>query len=382
MNNAGTLYWFEVRKLVCRRVTLIVLSVMLLLTAAITGGEYLIGKETVNHAGEAIIGRRMDDTLLTEMRDALEISSTVDGEGNLLLTSVNIKDPVYDQLFNFLIRLTGNKSKAYVLTGEKLETIFNGVVEDAMEKQQLTAQEKDYWTARRQGKETLPPYGTEAGWGNILVMLYLVNFFSLLAIGTTLSGAFAEEYQLGTDALILSTRNGSKRLCPVKLAAGLTVGMGEMALILGLYTAIQFAIYGGGDGETSVQFFYGPSGLDMSARRAVLLCVGILLLTGMFYSTFVLCLSQLFRNSAIPTALSVLLLILSMFNVPEKYRLLSQLAAYFPATFPGSWSFTDYRLMTLPGIRLNYLQMQPIVVVLAAMLLSVVLCRSYSNRQK
>ena len=113
--------------------------------------------------------------------------------------------------------------------------------------------------------------------------------------------------------------------------------------------------------------------------EAFLICVGIMLIISLFYSVFAMLISQVFRNSTAPIAIMAVLLICSMLNLPGSYRLIAQIASYLPATFPGSWTFTDYRLLSLFGLRLNILQVLPLLYSLLIITLAVVTGVNFSR---
>lgn len=381
MNNFGTIYRYELKKILCRRMTVLTLAVMFLLTLGLNAAEYIVGRRLVTDADNVLVGRVIDDALLGEMRSALAVTTATGENGETVIMSAELTDDTYRHLWSYLKLIGGNESKAYNMTEEKLAKIFNGVIDDALKNERLTEDETAYWKARRASLTIPPRYGREGGWGDSLVNLYMTNFLVLITIAATLSGVFADEYSLRTDALVFSASNGKKQLSFIKFLAGLTAGLLEAVFLLVEGMVIQFLVYGGVDAETSIQFYFGPSAMDMCAKPALLLCVGIFLLIALFYSVLTMLLSQVFRSATVPVAAMALLLFLSMLNVPHRFRVISQLWAYAPATFPGSWTFTDYRLVTLLGRSFNMLEVMPILYMLLIVCLAAILYRSYCRTQ-
>ena len=381
MNNFGTLYRYEIKKIFCRKLTAIILAVMFLLTLALNAAEYMVGRKLANDADSVLVGRVIDDALLDEMRSALSVTTATGENGETVIISAELADYTYGHLWSYLKQIGGNESKAYNMTEEKLTRTFRSVIDEAFKNERLTEDEIAYWNERCEKTAIPPRYGREGGWGDSLVNLYMTNFLVLITIAATLSGVFADEYSLRTDALVFSASNGKKRLSFIKFLAGLTAGLLEAVFLLVEGMVIQFLVYGGVDAETSIQFYFGPSAMDMRAKPALLLCVGIFLLIALFYSVLTMLLSQVFRSATVPIAAMALLLFLSMLNVPHRFRVISQLWAYAPATFPGSWTFTDYRLVTIFGHSFNILEVMPVLYVLLIVLLAVILYRSYCRTQ-
>ena len=381
MRNFGRLYRFELKKIFCTRLTVIVLIGMFVLTLGLNAAEYIAGSKLVTDADAVLVGRELDDAMFDEMRAAIDAQTAVGETGETVITSASVRDKTYSRLWKFLKLVSRNDSRAYQMTRSTLEKTFNDTIDNDLEKQCLTDSELSYWEARR-AQQTIPPvYGREGGWGNSLVNLYMENFLIVISIGATLSGVFSSEYTLRTDALVFSSGSGKRRLAGIKFLAGCTVGLAEAVFLIGVGTLIQFLIYGNVDADTSIQFYYGPLLLDMPAKRALILSIGLLLLFSIFYSAFVMCVSQLFRNTTIPMAAMALVMLLSMLTPPDRFRILAQIAAYMPATFPGSWTFTDYRLLTLFGVQLNILQILPILYMLLTVLLIFILRFSYKRVQ-
>jgi len=210
-----------------------------------------------------------------------------------------------------------------------------------------------------------------------LVNMYMANFFIMIAIAGSLSGVFSDEYSFRTASIVSSSSKGKERLAYAKTAAGCTIGLLEALIIIIGNCASQFILYGASDFNASTQLVFGPSVLDMPAGKACLICLGILLIISLFYSIFTMLMSQIFRNTTIPIAIMTVLLICSMLNPPNEYRFISQLASYLPATFPGSWTFTDYRLISILGMKMTIIDVLPALYGILSVFFAVIIYFSY-----
>ena len=381
MNNFGTLYRYEIKKILGRKLTIIVLTVVFCLLAAVNVTEYFAVKNGAECNDDAIIGRMLDDSLFDDMRAGITPNMMTDSLGNLEVENVTYNDSAYRHLFQYLLQCTGNCTKAYNVSEAKLKNTFNEIIDYAYDEYKLTDSEIAYWEARRGEMSVLPTYDKNAGWSNSIVNLYMANFFVLVTIGATLSGIFPDEYFLRTDAIVFASGNGKRRLSLVKLLAGCSVGMIEAILIVISLIGPEFVLYGASDPNASIRLVYGPTVMDMPMKKAVLTCMGIMIIISLFYSVFAMFISQLFRNSTAPMVIMAVLLICSMLNPPNSYRLIAQIASYLPATFPGSWTFTDYRLLNVLGLRLNILQVLPVLYGVLVILLGFITYRNYSGTQ-
>ena len=382
MNNMGAMYRFEVRKILRRKITAIALAVVSLLMVAMNIGEYVAGTKIVNKEERSLVGRKIDDVLLEEMRQAVEPKTVTMEDGSQIAIGISIKDPAYQPLMDYLTTIGGNIDKAYYMTEADLGKRFNGIVDEALRDQYLTDEETAYWQARWESSPLPLTYGKiQNGWGDSVGIIYVVAILAMIAIAATLSGVFSDERQLRTDAVIFSSRNGKRRLVTAKLLAGATVGMLETLIILFVCVATEFAISGFGGSDASVQFFVGPTAMDMPIRRAFWIYVGIMLIIGLLLSIFAMCLSQLTRNSIAVIAIMMGLWLVSMLTLPYSWRLLSQVSSYLPVTFLGSWVFSDYRTVNFFGHLFPILAAAPVIYLVLSVLMGWVTKRSYGNYQ-
>ncbi|MDO5444636.1 MAG: ABC transporter permease subunit [Eubacteriales bacterium] len=382
MNNMGTLYRIELRKILCRRITVVVMIIVSLLMIAMNIGEYVAGSKVINKAEQALEGRAVNDELLDEMRAATDPKNVTMEDGTRMMIGVSVNDPAYQPLVDYLATIGGNYDKAYHMTESELEKRFRGVISEPMREQYLTAAEQDYWYEKLTDFSMPLTYGKiQNGWGDAVCIVYVVAILSMISIAATLSGVFSDEMQLRTDALIFSSRNGKRRLASAKLLAGITVGMLETLLILLVCVATQFTISGINGGDTSVQFFVGPTAMDMSIRRAFWIFAGIMMIIGLLLSIFAMCLSQICRNSVAVISVMMGLWLISMLTPPYSWRLVSQACGYLPVTFLGSWTFSDYRMVSIFGHLFTIFEAAPVLYVFLSLLLGLLTGVSYRRYQ-
>lgn len=382
MNNLGIMYRFEVQKILRRKITVIAMIAVSLLMVAINIGEYVAGSKIVNKEEQILVGRAVDDIMLNEMRTAVEPKTVTMDDGTQLAIGMGFNDIAYQPLMEYLRTIGGNIDKAYYMTEADLEKRFSGVIDEIIRDQHLTASEVDYWQSKRAQSPMPLTYGKiQNGWGDSVCILYVVSILSMIAIAATLSGVFSDEAQLHTDALIFSSRNGKERLMTAKLLAGITVGMLETLVILLVSVGTEFAISGFDGGEASVQFFVGPTAMDMKISTAFWTCSGIMLVIGLLMSVFAMCLSQMFNNSVAVIASMTVLWLISMLSPPYSWRVISQACSYLPVTFIGSWVFSDYRMVNLFGHPFTILETAPVVYLIISVILSLLTKINYGRYQ-
>lgn len=382
MNNFGAMMRYEIRKILCRRITVVVLSVVTLFMIAMNVGEYIAGEKVINAEEKALSGRVVDDDMLSEMREAIELKEATLSDGAPIVVGISPKDVAYDPLMNYLYMLGGNYDKAYNMTQDKLYSTFEGVIDDALREQHLTDKEIQYWNDKRADNPPVLTYGRiQNGWGDSVTIIYAASLFILIAVAATMSGVFSDETSLKTDALIFSSVNGKKRLAIVKMLAGITVGLIETVTVMFACIGTEFVISGFDGSKTSVQFFVGPTLMDMEIWKALVWYIFIMLIIGILFSVMAMCLSEICHNSIAVVAIMMLLWLMSVINVPYSFNILSRIWRFFPVTFLGSWTFTDYRLINFFGKYLTIIESAPIIYLCLIVVMIVITKISYDKYQ-
>ncbi len=378
----GTLYRFELKKILCRKTTVLVTLAVALIMIAMNIGEYIAGGKIVNTEETALVGRIVDEEMLSELKSVSEVKSAVTEDGKSVSLGYTVNDRTYKPLADYLYMVCGNYEKVLALSEETLYETFDGVIDTALSEQYLTEKELDYWENRRaKNPEKLTYEKIGNSWGDSVTILYVVSLLALIAVTASLSGVFSEEVTFGTDAVVFSCRNGKKQLLLAKLAAGVTVGLSETLLLLLSCAGTEFAVSGTAGMHGSVRFFVGPTAMDMEIGKAFFIYCGIMLVIGLLFSVMAMFLSQIFKNTAGVAACMMFLWILSMLNIPDSLGLLARIWNFFPVTFLGSWTFTDYHLVPFFGKLLTDLEAAPIVFGILSVLFVLLTAGSYKKHK-
>lgn len=191
-------------------------------------------------------------------------------------------------------------------------------------------------------------------------------------------GAFADEKISGTDQIIFSSVSRDK-LFAAKVLTGLSVG-GMLALYLfAIVSACSFGIYGTTGFHTPIQLRIPGCMLNITIGESYLYLFMLFMLAGVVYAAFAIFLSQVLGNRSAATAIMVMGLFLSMLNLPEKLGVISKIWSYLSGAYIGSWTFTEYRLISVFGKFFHNLQAAPVVWILAATLFLGIAKVAYRN---
>lgn len=101
-------------------------------------------------------------------------------------------------------------------------------------------------------QDVIDKYGDESnrqfyygfGWTRMLKYLTLLFIGLGFVLVVALSPMFSDEYQRGTDALIMTSRNGRKKIAAAKIIAAMIVAITLAVLIMGINFALFSATYG------------------------------------------------------------------------------------------------------------------------------------------
>ena len=413
MNNFGTMYVFELKKIFKRKIVWITLAVMVLISIFMGVAETLSintyvteGDETEISGYEAIkrekendltiIGKKIDDALLSEVKDAYKgIYYTTYSEERVAVTgNISSEESVEDakkrvkeqerlrKIYLYVRRITGDDNAIHVIDEDGLYEERMKNIQEEMTAQELTEGERAYWQEREEAITKPFTYGYAAGWELVLGELYSLNSMQLLVIAICLSTLFSEEHVRKTDQLILCSRYGKQKLYFAKLLAGITFALCS-AFVLFLCSLVPTLLTYGTDGfDVALQIYAPMACWDITMGQAVLLMLLVYLAAAVLNSVISMFLSEALRNSVAVMGLMTGGMFLTLvIMIPTKYRVISQIYELLPTTIMGLWKFSDYRLINIFGGYFTNLQFAPILYVICSMVLIFVGTKLYRNYQ-
>lgn len=364
MNHFGTLYHYEWKKLLRKKIVWIsFISVFFMLAIAVFsplfGSYYIEGKymgttyemDQIDRGyAQALNGRSIDKDLMTEAITAYrKIPRNLNVHYSVTEEFQTYARP-YSEIFGFIRKMSGMQTSEVMYSWAPDYDDFiakrQAYLQSYWKEQRLSAGETDFWQTREAQIKTPYIYEEHGGFSNLLSYYQTFGFFVLMLNAICLSGIFTDEHTRKTDQIILCSPLGKTKLYGAKI----TVGISFAALSSALYIAFLFlstrCLYGLEGFQAPYQFLDALSSDPLSCVQALLIAYGILLLSSVVTGVFVMVLSELLQSGIATLAISAGLLILSMIvSMPKQYRVLAQIWNWLPWSFLSPFNvFGNYTL--------------------------------------
>lgn len=381
MNWLGRLYFYEMKKIVHRKMVWIVGIVMVLLCAFMSISNLISTSydgrnngyermEIIKQYARSFSGRSIDDVLLQEMQDSYK-EEAVDGKVRKYL-------PIY----LFVKDITGDDDMSQTMDSDELYLERQNSISQNCADQMLTEKEIGFWKEKELQIEIPITYEYTDGWSNLWVYVSTINYMLLLMIVICLSNVFSMEHSRKTDAIILCSQYGRKQLYIAKILAGITFGIVTSIVLFGTTTVSSIVVYGADGFNAALQSTFPMSSWTMSIGKSVLVLFFTLLIASVLNSVVIMFLSELLKNSVAVMAITVGIMILTMMiDIPYQFRFFSQIYDLLPTNLLMVWELWDDRLVSLFGEYLTNFQIAPIIYLVIAILLFIAGKRIYQNYQ-
>ncbi|MDE5864961.1 MAG: ABC transporter permease [Lachnospiraceae bacterium] len=383
MRQFGILFFYELKKIMKRKNTWITFGILLALYLFVTGGRllgssYVDGEFLETHKegfaidkknGERLSGRKLDDALLEEMKEAY--AGMEDKERKYMLTEeYQTKVRPYSIIFNIVQFSDVNP---FTVTEEQFYTARQAEVEKSWEEYKLTQGEKEYWQEKEGKLEEPFTYYYAEGYDDLISMsgIYMVCLWVSFLIAICMSGVFTEEHGRKTDQLILCSRLGRNEIYFAKILAGGLFSLLVAVFFLGIELLGVFTTYGSEGFSTMLQLFYSAYSYPLTEGQVLFIMMGILLLAALLTGIFTMVLSEMTKSNIGSMATVVVILFLTrLVPIPLTWRFLSQIWNFFPLNILKlDAGFVDVRLVSLFGLKLTSWQFAPILYVVLAVVL-------------
>lgn len=379
----GTLYRYELKKIMTRPYVLLLLVLMLGVTIFLNV-KPLLAQEEVAYAEED--GTLVFDTvsryeaIQLERRFSKEDAGCLlDNEAALEMRELNrsyqesATVPTFILLNRFLVQdgiAITYFNPLWDGTDQMADLTYKAIAytqEEEYQNQRLAQEEVDYWEEERAGLTTPFTLDYAKGYSGILSMAHWLNLMVLPFVFVCLCGSFSDDHVYKTWPILTSSKHGRKSLVLARLAAGETLAGGTLLLLFAVTAAIQFFVHGAQGAGVPIQLLkvenlrpgFGETRLCASSRvmtagQGVLVTVGVSLIILLFAGALAMLLSKLFRRAIPALALPLGLILLSIMFDPSYYsRIQVQIWSYFPTRRISEEFLLDERLVSLGGIQLD-----------------------------
>lgn len=376
-----TLYKFELRKIISRKIVWITGGVLLVglviwgIASAVLPQNREYSDSSLNgyaanraeqEAAEQISGRAIDQKLIDEMRPAYED----------FIFNGNYKEALpYLDVYNFIGRTLGTQAGAEILVCDS-EAFYEKL------NAQLEANTPAGLTESISFDEPIVYHGYFDGWRQIADMMKLITCMEIMFIAICLSTVFTVEHTRKTDQVILCTRLWKKKLYAAKTLAGLTVGVGFTLLLSLLMFGIIAFLYGFDGYDTILQFVLLRP-FNLTVGQAALILVGLSFAGAALISIFTMMLSEVTKNSIATIGIITGVLLVTMFimEMPANLKLLSEIWYLLPSNLVSLNGAFRYSMFHVGGSPLAAYQYAPIVYLVLAVIFALIGKLTYNRYQ-
>ncbi len=341
MNIFFQLTGYELKKILCRKRSVITLLVVILLGifgpfGTIVGNWYYTdenGEEIAvsryeyemidRRNGEALSGRVIDADLIMEAVDAYrQLSSDKDFYYDELFTSETQNARRYSDIYEIVCRCMNLKSigEFQQLTREQAEQ-FDQIRRENNEYRienpdfNISENVKEYWRECMDKSPKTLTYEYSGGYYRYAAVMYSTAFTVAAAVAIMISGIFSDEYTSGADNLILSSKHGKGLVIGAKLLAAFGVAEALILFLIAVSYIEVMAVWGISGADAALILlangFEYPITIGQSALLYSICMLGGILLYAALTSFF----SAAFKTPFNTIVVMAIILIVPMFIV-------------------------------------------------------------------
>lgn len=369
---------WEYIKLLRRKIVWITLGIMSVLcvfssVGGLFGSYYIEGERVMSHwemlkqdqkAAGKYEGRKIDQSLLDDLNQAAsEDESSVPTDLETLVMNIT-RDDSFDI----------SEEKLYQTRKDKMESLWTELF--------LTEGEKEYLRDLNERLEIPLTYHYSQGYQNMTELMYTMAFMQVLLIAVCVPAIFSDEHTRRMAPLLQASRFGKGLLYGAKIFAGLSFSLVGTVFLCLLQAVPTFCIYGVEGFGASIQLQDTNASWLLTIGQVVLILFGICLVLSLFHGMCAMLLGDLARNSLIPMAVMTgFLLFSALFNVPQQYRILSQIWDCIPANLQAYWGAFGNYMIPVAGHYLKTWQAVPVIYLMVTIVLFVIGRRIYCRYQ-
>lgn len=304
-------------------------------------------KSTISYQ-KVLEGRENNQPLLEEMSKAYGMIPPTE-ERYITTEEYQKYARPYSEIFNF-VRNTTHMNVSEVMQWVPDENDLYAkrriMLEKTWKDAVLGEGEENYWLQKDAEVKTPFIYRPTEGYFVLFKAITTIGLVVLLAVAVCLSNVFVEEHNRRTDRLILCSTHGKSMVYWAKILAGVSFAISISVVFSVFAFALALGLYGTEGFNAAFQIMYAEYSYPITVGQAILIIYGILVVTTVLASVFVMLLSEMIHSSLATLAINSGMLILSMIcSIPPQYRVLSQIWDWLPSGFITPWNVFDVRLL-------------------------------------
>lgn len=332
------LYYFELKKIICKRVNQIAMLLGLLLViicniAQIQDETFRDGDKELSGVSAILKQEEVENSLTSELNeefltDFLQeyqrqmADSPYEYDWELIEPQRNLFSCISKNYveWNEQIDLENlNKINTeggidfYDRRMQKIETLLNAEYTYG----NFSEAEKEYWLSKAKAVGIPFQWGCKNAWDIIWTGIELL-FYLFFVISICIAPIFAGEYQNRTDALLLTSKHGKSKVISAKILAAFTFVFIYISICSSVSIGISSALLGIYGWNLPVQLWDTIIPYQMTVFKACAMNLSVMFLISFFITAFSLLISTLSKSPMIVLALDILLVFGTIFLTSSK----------------------------------------------------------------
>ncbi|MDE7283583.1 MAG: ABC transporter permease [Lachnospiraceae bacterium] len=332
------LYYFELKKIICKRVNQIAMFLGLLLMifcniAQIQGETFRDGDKELSGVPAILKQEEIENSLTSELNEEFltdflrEYQRQMEGspygydweiiepQRNLFsCISKNYADwNEQIDLENLIEINTEGGIGFYDRRMQKIETLLNAEYTYG----NFSEAEKEYWMAKANAVDIPFQWGGTNAWDIIWTGIELL-FYLFFVISICIAPVFSGEYQNRTDALLLTSKHGKSKVISAKILAAFTFSFIYISVCSLVNIGTSYSLLGIDGRSLPIQLWDTIIPYRMTVFNACIINLSVIFLISLFITAFSLLVSTLSKSPMIVLALDILLFFGTIFLPSSK----------------------------------------------------------------
>lgn len=388
------LYYFELKKIICKRVNQIAMLLGLILViicniVQIQGESFRDGDKEISGVSAILKQEEVENSLTSELNEEFltdflqeyqrQMSDSPYGyDWELIEPQRNLFSCISRNYVEWNEQIDWeNLNKINTEGGigfydrriQKIETLLNAEYTYG----NFSEAEKEYWLAKANTIVTPFLWGGTNAWDIIWTGIELL-FYLFFVISLCIAPIFAGEYQNRTDALLLTSKYGKSKVISAKILAAFTFVFIYIAVCSLVSIGISCSLLGIDGWNMPVQLWDTIIPYQMTVFKACMINLSVMFLISFFVTAFSLLISALSKSPMIVLALNILLVFGTIFLTSSKSSgLWNKILYLLPLNcIDLKHVLRTYNSYQFGGLIISYLEM--IFIVYIALIIICLLC--------